>query len=52
MGGWRRWIRVDGVRGREESTSQHDRGKPQNEIFPLRAPTSKAFGGVPLQFHS
>lgn len=35
-------------REREESRSQHDRGKPENEIFPLRAPTSKAFGGMPL----
>lgn len=44
--GWRSWIRGDGER--EESRSQHDRGKPENEIFALRAPTSKAFGGMPL----
>ena len=35
-------------REREESRSQHDRGKPENEISALRAPTSKAFGGMPL----
>lgn len=35
-------------REREESRSQHDRGKPENEIFTLRATTSKAFGGMPL----
>lgn len=35
-------------REREESRRQHDRGKPENEIFTLRATTSKAFGGMPL----
>lgn len=43
--GMRGWIRVDGER--EESRSQHDRGKPENEISALRAPTSKALGGMP-----
>lgn len=38
----------DGERERVRSRSQHDRDKPENEIFALRAPTSKALGGMPL----
>lgn len=42
--------RVDHIRRgeREESKSQHDRGKPENENFTLRAPTSKALWAMPL----
>lgn len=33
---------------REENRSQHDRGTLENEFFAPRAPSSKAFGGMPL----